>query len=103
VKSAAAARNYVQARLLSSRFFDDLRGELGRSPEPALREALQDTLEVRDSVTASLAKEDSQVVVALGEAEQRLHAALGRPSTPALPAESDTVPPPSSSSNAAGR
>jgi hypothetical protein len=93
VKSAAAARNYAQARLLSSRFFDDLRGELGRSPEPALREALQATLDARDSVTASLVKEDSRVVADLEEAEQRLHAALGRPSMPALLTEPDTVSP----------
>jgi hypothetical protein len=74
--------NYGQARGLSSPFFEHVRGEVGRTTDAGLKQALESILAVRDPVTAALTQGDAAALGHLREAERRLRQALGYPLPP---------------------
>ena len=49
-------KNYADATALSTKFFDEVRAEAGRTTEPGLKSALESVLDQRDAVTAALAQ-----------------------------------------------
>jgi hypothetical protein len=51
-------KNYGDAATVSTKFFDDLSAEIGRTSDPGVKSALQPMLNQRDEVTAALAKGD---------------------------------------------
>jgi hypothetical protein len=83
VMQAVSARNYGQARALSSRFFDHALPELARTPEPAFRRALEDALGRRADVDAALAQARPKAMDPLRQVEARLKSALGQLGTDA--------------------
>lgn len=83
VMQAVSARNYRQARALSSRFFDRAAPELARTPEPAFRRALEDALGRRVAVDAALDQASPKAMVPLRQVEARLKSALGHLGTDA--------------------
>lgn len=82
---AAAAMNYGEAQNLSSRFFDEVRAEVPRTEDPAMRATLESVQRTRDDVTAALARGDASVLGLLRQSQLQLRAALGYP-VPATPA-----------------
>ena len=98
---AVSARNYSQARPLSSRFFDRASSELARTPEPAFRRALEDALGRRADVDAALAEARPKAMGPLRQVEARFKSALGQlgnnapvvePLAPERPARSASGP-----------
>jgi hypothetical protein len=76
---AVAAMNYGQAQLLTSSLFDDIRAELSRTSESQYREALQGSLDRRDTITAALATGDASALEPLREMENRIRQVLSTP------------------------
>ncbi|MGA7990712.1 MAG: hypothetical protein WCC53_04705 [Thermoanaerobaculia bacterium] len=76
-----AQQNYGHAQQLSSGFFDDVRAEAGRTPEPEFGKALLAVLSTRDAVTAGLTKADPGTLEPLRRATGMLQAALEKPET----------------------
>jgi hypothetical protein len=72
-------QDYGEAQAASTRFFDGVRNEAAASPDVRVKDALNATLELRDSVTASLTKADPAVAATLGQIQDRLRTALGYP------------------------
>ena len=58
-------QNYGEAQKLSSRFFDDLRAELDRSPNAPYRQSLETIFTRRDAVTSGLTRADAATIGAL--------------------------------------
>ena len=77
LRDAASAKNYGQAQELSTRFFDAARSEAARTTLPALAEALEATLGLRDGITAGLVQADPAVLGLIRQAETNLRDALG--------------------------
>jgi len=67
-------QNYGEAQKLSSRFFDDLKAEVDRSPNAAYRSNLETILARRDVVTSGLTRADAAIIAplrqSLGEVRQ---------------------------------
>ncbi len=74
-----AQQNYGQAQQLSSGFFDDVRAEAGRTPEPEFGKALLGVLGTRDAVTAGLTKGDPATLDPLRRVAELLRAVLEKP------------------------
>jgi type II secretory pathway pseudopilin PulG len=55
-------QNYGEAQKLSTKFFDDLRGELDRSPNAAYHGTLDNIFGRRDAVTAGLTRGDATII-----------------------------------------
>jgi hypothetical protein len=55
-------QNYGEAQKISSRFFDDLRAELDRSPNAPYRPTLETIFARRDAVTAGLTRADAAII-----------------------------------------
>jgi type II secretory pathway pseudopilin PulG len=55
-------QNYGEAQRLSSRFFDDLRGEMDRSPNAPYHQALEIIFARRDAVTSGLTRADAATI-----------------------------------------
>jgi type II secretory pathway pseudopilin PulG len=55
-------QNYGEAQKLSSRFFDDLRAELDRSPSAPYRQTLETIFARRDAVTSGLTRADAATI-----------------------------------------
>jgi type II secretory pathway pseudopilin PulG len=58
-------QNYGEAQRLSSRFFDDLRAELDRSPNAPYRQILETVFARRDAVTSGLTRADAATIGAV--------------------------------------
>jgi hypothetical protein len=56
------SQNYGEAQKLSSRFFDDLRAELDRSPSAPYRSTLETVFARRDAVTSGLTRADAATI-----------------------------------------
>jgi hypothetical protein len=76
-----ALKNFGQAQQRSSSFFDDVRSESNRTPDPEFRKALLGVLEMRDTVTASLTKGDPATLDSLRRSAELLQAPLQSPGT----------------------
>ena len=76
---AVVAMNYGQAQQLSSSLFDEIRAELSRTTEPEYREALQEGLNRRDTITSALATGDASALEPLRELERRIRRVLSIP------------------------
>jgi hypothetical protein len=79
LSDVAAAHNYGEASTLSSAFFDQVREEISRTGQARIKQALESVQQVRDRVTASLARSDPTVVDLLREQELAIRRALGYP------------------------
>jgi hypothetical protein len=90
---AVASGNYGEAQALSSPFFDAVRGEVTKGPDPTARTALDAILMRRDTVTAGLARGDSSVREVLVPIERELRRALGYPVPPLAPTTATTAEP----------
>lgn len=77
VKVVTMRQNYGQAQDLSSSFFDRVRSEAARTPDSTFRDALNEVLAGRDSVTAAVTKAEPGVTEILHTVELRLRRALG--------------------------
>jgi hypothetical protein len=77
LREVVIRQNYGQAQERSSSFFDGIRAEASATPLSEFRDALNDALLRRDSITASLTKADPAVVEALHAIEVRMRGALG--------------------------
>lgn len=55
-------QNYGEAQKLSSRFFDDLRAELDRSPNASYRQTLETIFARRDTVISGLTRADAATI-----------------------------------------
>jgi len=55
-------QNYGEAQKLSSRFFNDLRAELDRSPNASYRQTLETIFAHRDAVTSGLTRADAATI-----------------------------------------
>jgi hypothetical protein len=77
VKEVTMRQNYGQAQELSSSFFNGVRAEAAATPDGGFRDALNEVLARRDSVTAALTKADPGVIEILHMIELRLRRALG--------------------------
>jgi hypothetical protein len=84
LQDAVASNNFGEAQGLSSPFFDGVRDEVARGPDPVARTSLDAILMRRDTVTAGLARGESSVRDALAPIERELRRALGY-HLPALP------------------
>lgn len=51
-------KNYADASVLSTKFFDGVRQEVGNAPSSSVKSSLESMLNQRDAITASLAKAD---------------------------------------------
>lgn len=76
---AVAAMNYGQAQQLSSSLFDAIRAELNHTSGSPYREALQEGLNRRDTITAALATGDAAALEPLRELEKRIRQVLSTP------------------------
>jgi hypothetical protein len=83
---AVVASNFGEAQRLSSPFFDAVRDELSRGPDPATRTALDAVLMRRDTLTAGIARGEGSVREVLVPIERELRRALGYPVLPLAPA-----------------
>ena len=83
---AVASGNYGEAQALSSPFFDAVREEVTKGPDPAARTALDAILMRRDTVTAGIARGEASVREVLVPIERELRRALGYPVPPLAPA-----------------
>jgi hypothetical protein len=83
---AVVASNFGEAQRLSSPFFDAVRDELSRGPDPATRTALDAVLMRRDTLTAGIARGEGSVREVLVPIERELRRALGYPVLPLTPA-----------------
>jgi hypothetical protein len=83
-EDAVSAQNYGQAQVLSSKFFDAVRGEAGQTAPGTLKDALGKVVQMRDTVTASLTRGEPQALTLLRDAETLVRSELGfpRPATP---------------------
>jgi hypothetical protein len=73
------ALNYSEAQQLSTKFFDDVRTESGRTPHPDFKTTLEGILQNRDGVTSALARGDSTVADVLRKMQLQLRQMLGYP------------------------
>ncbi len=87
LSDAVAQRNYGQAAMLSSVYFDHVREEASRAASPTVREALEQILRSRDQVTAALARSDPSIASTLHDQAIALRSALGYPVEAAQPNE----------------
>ncbi len=55
-------QNYGEAQKLSTRFFDDVRSELDRSPSAPYRQTLEAIFARRDAVTSGLTRADAATI-----------------------------------------
>jgi hypothetical protein len=55
-------QNYGEAQKLSTRFFDDVRSELDRSPSAPYRQTLETIFARRDAVTSGLTRADAVTI-----------------------------------------
>jgi hypothetical protein len=79
IREAVVSLNYGNAQQLSSTFFDRVRAEASITPVAAFQTALEDVLQVRDQVTAALARGDQAAVEPLHRSELQLREVLGYP------------------------
>lgn len=86
LRDAVASGNFGEAQTLSSPFFDEVRNEAVRAPEPTARAALEAALIRRDAVTAGLARGEGSIREVLVPIERELRSALGYPVQPLAPA-----------------
>jgi hypothetical protein len=77
LEEVAARRDFGTAQEMSSAFFDQVRDESARTPDPAVKAALNDVQLKRDAVTAALATADASLVDLLKQVEVRLRSGLG--------------------------
>ncbi|HEX9188330.1 MAG TPA: hypothetical protein VGB87_14725, partial [Vicinamibacteria bacterium] len=89
---AVVAGNFGEAQSLSSPFFDAVRDEVSKGPDPTTRAALDEVLMRRDTLTAGIARGEGSVREVLVPIERGLRRALGYPVLPlataaAAPAE----------------
>ena len=82
VREVTTRQNYGQAQELSSSFFDRVRSEAAMTPDSTFRDALNEILARRDSVTAALTKAELGVTETLHTVELRLRRTLGYPLPP---------------------
>ena len=87
VRDVAARQDYEQAQELSSMFFDSVREEASAVVGEEFRSVLNEVLSRRDTVTASLAKADPEVIDVLRSTELALRRVLGYPVPLETPAE----------------
>jgi hypothetical protein len=76
-------KNYGDAAVLSTKFFDDLRDDASITAPPNVKSALQSMLGQRDAVTADLAKGDPAVHDLLVQMSAQLRHVLDTASAPA--------------------
>lgn len=79
IKEAVVSLNYGNAQQLCSTFFDGVRAEASITRGSAFRSALEAVLQVRDQVTAALARGDQAAVEPLRRSELQLREVLGYP------------------------
>ena len=79
IREAVVSLNYGNAQQLSSTFFDGVRAEASITPVAAFKTALETVLQVRDQVTAALARGDQAAVEPLHRSELQLREVLGYP------------------------
>ncbi len=79
IREALVSLNYGTAQQLSSSFFDGVRAEASITPVAAFRTTLEAVLQVRDQVTAALARGDQAAVEPLRRSELQLREVLGYP------------------------
>lgn len=79
IREAVVLLNYGQAQQLSSTFFDGARAEASITPIDAFKTALEAVLQVRDQVTAALARGDQAALEPLRRSELLLRNVLGYP------------------------
>jgi hypothetical protein len=79
ISETVASMNYGQAQTRSSRFFDDVRAEIDRTPVAELRSALESALQRRDAITAALSRGDQAALEPLRALQIELRRALGYP------------------------
>jgi hypothetical protein len=77
LSDAVDARNYGDAAMLASTFFDSVRTEVSRADDPEARATLQRILDTRDRVTTAIAAMDATLPSALKQHERALRQALG--------------------------
>lgn len=92
LRDAVESRDLAQAQILSSRFFDQVREEWGKSGDAAVRNALDAVLTRRDAVTAALARGEAGVREAISLIERELRRAMGL-AVPAAPAKAEPAAP----------
>ena len=90
VMDAVRERNYGNAAMLSSEFFDDARAETNQSQDVQVKSTLQAVLAMRDTVTSKLAMGDPSVIDVLNGAMGRLQPLVESPS--ASPGTETTAP-----------
>ena len=93
LKETVQEMNYGQARSLSSPFFDHVRMEVGRTPDAAVKQALESIQGSRDAVTIALTQGDAAALSHLRAAEGRLRVALGYPAPVATTVAPSAAPP----------
>ena len=82
LRDAVASGNFGEAQGLSSSFFDLVREEVAKGPDPSARTALDAVLMRRDAVTAGIARSEISVRDVLVPVERELRRALGYPLLP---------------------
>jgi len=82
LQDAVASGNFGEAQGLSSSFFDLVREEVAKGPDPSARTALDAVLMRRDAVTAGIARSEGSVREVLVPVERELRRALGYPVLP---------------------
>jgi hypothetical protein len=93
LRDAVASGNFGEAQSVSSPFFDAVRDEVAKGPDPTTRTALDAVLTRRDTVTAGLARGEGSVRESLVPIERELRRALGYPVPPLAPAAPAEVRP----------
>jgi hypothetical protein len=79
IREAVGSLNYGNAQQLSSAFYDSVRAEASITPVAAFKTALEAVLQVRDEVTAALARGDQAALEPLRRSELQLRKVLGYP------------------------
>jgi len=87
LSDAVSQRNYGQAAMLSSMYFDRVREEAARAASPPVKTALEQIQRSRDQVTAALARSDPSIASTLHDQAIALRRALGYPVEAAQPNE----------------
>jgi hypothetical protein len=79
IRDAVASRNFGEARVLSTPFFDGARDESAAEADTKVRAALDEILAHRDAVTAALARGEASVREVLVTIETELRRSLDYP------------------------
>lgn len=94
-EDASDLASFERAQAESTRFFDLVRAEIGRTTSQEARAVFTEVLSSRDAVTAALARRDPAVRGTLDAIRRKLHPLLRDPGTPP-PAKAVAAPPPAS-------